>query len=88
MDNGHGAAGAPGPELFAEGAMLAGSNRGVVQTGSVDRDFVPAVDWLVRKSLRVIRVIRGLRMKERSVSLTEIACWPAGECGTGDDKRQ
>ena len=33
----------PGPELFAEGAMFAGSNRGVIQTGSVDRDLVPAV---------------------------------------------
>jgi hypothetical protein len=71
--DGHGAAGAAGAELFAEGAVLAGSDRGVIQTGGVDRDFVPAVDWLVRKSLRVIRVIRGLR-DERMVRRPDGNC--------------
>jgi hypothetical protein len=60
----------------------------MIQTGGIDRDFVPAVDWLIRKSLCVIRVIRGLGMKEWSVSLTEIACWPVGEGDSGDGKRQ
>jgi hypothetical protein len=88
VDNSHRATGAAGTQLFAEGTMFARSNWCVIQTGGVDRDFVPAMHWLVRKSLRVIRIIQGLRVKERTVGLTEIACWPAGEGDTGDSKKQ
>ena len=88
VDDGHGSAGAAGAELFAKGAVFAGSYGGVIQTGGIDRDFVPAVDWLIRKFFCVIRVICRLGVKERSVGLTEIARWPLGEGKTGDRKRQ
>ena len=46
MNNGHGAAGTAGSQLFAKRAMFAGGNGGVIQAGRVDSDLVPAMHYI------------------------------------------
>ncbi len=48
MDDRHGAARAPGPELLAEFPVFAGSRRRVVQAAGVDRDLVPVPQGIDR----------------------------------------
>jgi hypothetical protein len=88
VNNGHCTAGAAGAELFAESPVFTWRNWGVIQTGGIDRDFVPAVDRLIRKFFCIIRVIWGLSVEERSVGLTEIAGWTVGQGEAGYVKRQ
>jgi hypothetical protein len=79
MHDGHGAAGAARPELFAKDAVLARLHRGVVQAGCIERHLVPAmygVNWTARsrrfgdiaalkaRSVRLVKV-SGLRLREQ-----------------------
>ncbi len=75
MDDGHGAAGAGWPELFAEHAILAGRNRRMVESGRVDGDLIPTmngirvvrrIQW--RKSIRV----DSFRVEKLAVEVQEI----------------
>jgi len=80
VDNGHGAAGAAGPELFPERAVLARRNRRVIETRGIDRDLVPAMDRFLRdRFARRVGCVRRLSMKLWAVGLTEIARRSLGE---------
>src|SRR6266404_2025207 len=72
VNNGHGAAGAAGAELFAKGAMFARCNRRMVQAGSVDGNLIPAVNGIARELFDVVNQVR-LRMKQGAVSVRKRA---------------
>jgi len=48
VNNGHGAAGTSGTELFAENTVFARSDGRVIQACRINRDLIPAVDHITR----------------------------------------
>ena len=74
VNDGHGAAGAAGSELFAKGADFTERERGVIESAGVDGDLVPAMNRIER-ILRGLICASGLRAAEaRSEEIAETGC--------------
>ena len=85
VNNGHGAAGAAGAELFAKGAMFARRNRRMVQAGGVYGDLIPVVDGILRQFLGIGSEL-GLGMKQGAVCLGKRAARASSKSGGGSDE--
>jgi len=52
VHNGHRATGTARPKLFAENSGVAGRDRSVIETGSINRDFIPTMQYVERSARR------------------------------------
>ena len=84
MNNGHGAAGTAGAQLFAKCAIFAGANRRVVEAGRVDGDLVPAMHDITGGFWIFVSGRGKLTMKFRAINLAESAGGAASEGGGGN----
>src|SRR5207237_10166473 len=84
VNNGHGAAGPARTQLFAECAIFAGSNWGVIEAGRVDGDLVPAMHHITGRFWIFVSGRGDLALKLRAVKFAKIAGGTASK-GSGAD---
>jgi len=81
VHNGHGAAGASRPELFAEHSILVRGNRCVIEAGRINCDLVPTMEC-VETLLWSLDRVDGLGAAEaRSESVAKAVSPSVGEGG-------
>ena len=78
VNDSHGAAGPPWPELLAKDAGVAWSDRRMIETSCIDRDLVPTMDGIARH-MRERKRRHGLgSIEKRPESVAEVLILSAG----------
>src|SRR5262249_5154302 len=86
VDNRHGAAGTPWPELFTENAVLTRSDRSVVETGGINRIQIPPEKRIesVSRTHKRRDIVTGV--KERAKGRIEPFIQNCGEAQSSHDE--
>jgi hypothetical protein len=80
VHNGHRATGTARPKLFAENSGVAGRDWSVIETGGINRDFIPTMQYVERSVRRDDRHNRRRSaLKTRPEFLAEAIVRPGGE---------
>ena len=84
VHNGHRATGTARPKLFAENSGVAGRDRSVIETGGINRDFIPTMQYVERSARRDDRHNRRRSaLKTRPEFLIEAIVRPSGKRRVG-----